>query len=129
MTTDTNDPEFKVFQAFNHFVMVKTNYEFCLSHFQIVQNIVTSAVIHTKSGKGFSEQNQGQPEFLRFSETHVCNEFCKQLQLAAIDVEKIKEAPALPRMPNGVGMSKRVEWETVRGVDGRKLVLIFFFIK
>lgn len=112
MNTDSQDPEHKVFEAFNHFIIVKTNHEFCLSHFQIVQNVITSAVIHTKSGKGFTEQNQGQLEFLKIAETHVCNEFCTSLNLPPIDVEKIKEVP-LPNAPvfkttNGIPIRRTV---------------------
>jgi len=95
VSADPNDPEFKVFQAFNHFVIQKTDYEFCLSNFQVVQKgKITGVQIHTKSGSGFSEKNRGGKEFLGFAEAHQCNEYCRDLQLPPIDTAKVSIPPA-----------------------------------
>lgn len=75
-----------------------------------MQNVITSVQVHTKSGKGFSDQNKGTEEFLRFANGHVCNEFCSQLKLEPISVDKINEhtVPAQPKLPNGSTIRKTV---------------------
>ena len=80
-TSDNMNEQSQVAQAFSHFSWQLTKGYLMIVDLQGVDNILTDPQIHCLDRTKFGKGNLGYVGIIRFFLTHVCNSYCKKLNL------------------------------------------------
>ena len=86
--------------AFSHFSYVASRHRYLICDIQGVEtdqgDIYTDPQVHSADGKGFGGGNLGVDGFIRFFQSHKCNEVCKYFRLPVVHNAQVSSEGTVP---------------------------------